>query len=66
MHLIARFPSVARRLQIPGMAAIALFSVAAFAYSQDNVLRWHDSLDRAAQAARTTGKPLFVVFRCVR
>ncbi|MBI3863537.1 MAG: hypothetical protein HY290_16730 [Planctomycetia bacterium] len=36
------------------------------ASAQDKVLRWHDNLDRAAQASRESGKPLFVVFRCVR
>jgi hypothetical protein len=66
MQIFAKFPLPGRRLRIPGAAAVALFGVAAFAYAQDNVLRWHDSLDRAAAAARTTLKPLFVVFRCVR
>lgn len=34
--------------------------------AQEKIARWHDSLDRGAAAARQTGKPLFVVFRCVR
>ena len=50
---------------MPGIAAVAIFGMAALASAQDNVLRWHDGLDRAAQAARTTGKPLFVVLRWV-
>jgi len=66
MHLFANFSSIPRRIQFPAVAALALFSVASFASAQDKVLRWHDSLDRATAAARTTGKPVFVVFRCVR
>ncbi len=34
--------------------------------AQEKIARWHDSLERGAKAARETGKPLFVVFRCVR
>jgi hypothetical protein len=36
------------------------------ASAQEKILRWHDDLGRGAEAARTSGKPLFVVFRCVR
>jgi hypothetical protein len=39
---------------------------AAPAAAQDRIQRWHDSLDRGVEAARKSGKPLFVVFRCVR
>lgn len=28
--------------------------------------RWHDRLSTAVDEARATGKPLMVVFRCVR
>lgn len=36
------------------------------AQAQGPLLRWHDRIDRGAAAARESGKPLFVVFRCVR
>jgi len=36
------------------------------AAAQDKIQRWHDNLERGAKAARESGKPLFVVFRCVR
>jgi hypothetical protein len=39
---------------------------AAGASAQEKILRWHDSLERGIEAARKSGKPLFVVFRCVR
>lgn len=47
---------------------IALLSIGgAEAAAQSTPLRWHeDNLDRAAQLSRTSGKPLFIVFRCVR
>lgn len=35
-------------------------------HAQDRADRWHNDLERGRAAARTSGKPLFVVFRCVR
>lgn len=46
--------------------AAILGAVALPAAAQDKILRWHDNLERAVQVARESGKPLFVVFRCVR
>ena len=34
--------------------------------AQTRYLGWHTDLDEAAQVAKQTGKPLFVVFRCER
>jgi len=34
--------------------------------AQTNVVRWHSNLKAGAQLAHDTGKPLMVVFRCVR
>jgi hypothetical protein len=45
---------------------IVLLAAAGPAAAQEKVLRWHDNLDRGAAAARVSGKPIFVVFRCVR
>jgi hypothetical protein len=33
--------------------------------AQVRILRWHTTLESAQQAARDSGKPLFIVFRCV-
>src|SRR5437868_13641992 len=45
----------------------ALFAaMSGTAAAQDKIQRWHDNLERGAKAARESGKPLFVVFRCVR
>jgi len=48
------------------LIAVVLAATAAWATAQDKLLRWHDNLERGAAAARSSGKPLFVVFRCVR
>ena len=34
-------------------------------FAQVRILRWHTTLESAQQAARDSGKPLFIVFRCV-
>jgi len=49
-----------------GVIAMLFVFAAGTAAAQDKIQRWHDNLDRGAQAARESGKPLFVVFRCVR
>ena len=36
------------------------------AQGQSQVSGWHTRLDDAQAAARETGKPIFLVFRCVR
>jgi hypothetical protein len=51
---------------IAGLTALFLVLSAATAAAQDKIQRWHDSLDRGVEAARKSGRPLFVVFRCVR
>ena len=52
--------------RIAGLAALVVVLSAAAAAAQDKIQRWHDNLDRGIEAARKSGKPLFVVFRCVR
>ena len=49
--------------------AAVLFGVALVpvpVHAQSQVQGWHTDLNSAREAARRTGKPLFVVFRCVR
>lgn len=46
-------------LAIAGLSATA-------AADETGTLRWHDNLNAGAARARQSGKPLFVVFRCVR
>jgi hypothetical protein len=48
------------------LIALVLAATIGRAASQDQVLRWHDNLEQGAAAARESGKPLLVVFRCVR
>lgn len=53
-----------RRLLTSFAGVIALCATAPL-FAQ-NYAGWHGSLDRAAEVAAKTGKPLFVVFRCER
>jgi len=48
------------------LPVLALLLTGAPASAQEKILRWHVDLGRGAEAARASGKPLFVVFRCVR
>jgi hypothetical protein len=48
------------------MPVLALLLTGAPVSAQEKILRWHDELGRGVEAARASGKPLFVVFRCVR
>lgn len=34
--------------------------------AQDAIPGWHTNLDEARKLAESTGKPLFITFRCVR
>lgn len=45
---------------------LCLFVPAVPAFAQAQVSGWHSDLDSARKVAHETGKPLFVVFRCVR
>jgi hypothetical protein len=52
---------------------VALLAGAAFwltgdavCQAQTNIARWHSNLKEGVQLAHDTGKPLMVVFRCVR
>jgi len=34
--------------------------------AQDSIPGWHSNLEEARKLAESTGKPLFITFRCVR
>lgn len=34
--------------------------------AQETIPGWHTNLDEARKLAESTGKPLFITFRCVR
>lgn len=48
------------------LAVMGLVATHSIASAQDNLLRWHVNLNRGVENSRDSGKPLFVVFRCVR
>jgi hypothetical protein len=52
-------------LQFAMLFAVAGFPIPAVV-AQDAVPGWHTNLDDACRAAEANGKPLFIVFRCVR
>lgn len=35
-------------------------------FAQETVSGWHSNLEDARKLAESTGKPLFITFRCVR
>lgn len=51
---------------IVGLGLLALCGLGTSANAQTPAIRWHGDLKQAADLSRTSGKPLFVVFRCVR
>ena len=48
-----------------GIAALLLLASNS-TFAQDTVPGWHSNLAQAQQLAEESGKPLFIVFRCVR
>lgn len=45
---------------------VSLLWSASAGFAQEAISGWHDNLDRARKIAREQGKPLLIVFRCVR
>ncbi len=55
--------------RVLAVVAIFLFSLTAlepFGVAQETIPGWHTNLEDARKLAETTGKPLFITFRCVR
>ena len=48
------------------VAALLLAGLSGAAQAQARVPRWHERIETAAETARESGKPLLIVFRCVR
>ncbi|MDB5338980.1 MAG: hypothetical protein JWN70_4599 [Planctomycetaceae bacterium] len=48
------------------LLVLLFVALTASASAQEKVSGWHTDLDSASKLARESGKPLFVVFRCVR
>jgi hypothetical protein len=51
---------------IAGATLLLTCGFGSTADAQTTAARWHGDLKQGAEASRTSGKPLFVVFRCVR
>ncbi len=48
------------------LAVVLFMAVVSPVAAQEQITGWHTDLDAACKVARQSGKPLFVVFRCVR
>ena len=49
------------------IAALLWFTFTSnLSFAQENIPGWHSNLEQARRIAEETGKPLFIVFRCVR
>jgi hypothetical protein len=59
LHMMTRLSTV---VVLAGSLLLGAGQLAA----HEPLLRWHDRLEIAQQKARESGKPIFVVFRCVR
>jgi hypothetical protein len=62
--LIALLDSRNALVRSLGLILASLWLTPAFAQTQ--VQGWHTRLEEAQRIARETGKPIFLVFRCVR
>ena len=58
------------RISCFGFRALAVLAVLLLTggrvVAQETFAGWHTSLERGAELSRESGRPLFVVFRCVR
>lgn len=45
---------------------VGLMMVGQVGLAQESVPGWHSNLEDARKLAESTGKPLFITFRCVR
>lgn len=58
--------SVARVLAWMAVVTCGLVMLGQNSFAQDAIPGWHTNLDEARKLAESTGKPLFITFRCVR
>lgn len=58
--------NVARVLTWIAVVNCSLMMLGQINFAQDAIPGWHTNLDEARKLAESTGKPLFITFRCVR
>lgn len=58
--------SVARVFGAGLLAVVGLAMFTSRSIAQETIPGWHTNLDDACKLAESTGKPLFITFRCVR
>ena len=54
------------RIDVVFAAVAALALVGRASLAKEMIPGWHSNLDEARRQAESTGKPLFITFRCVR
>lgn len=58
--------SVARALAWVVVLIVGVVMLGQRSMAQDAIPGWHTNLEEARKLAESTGKPLFITFRCVR
>ena len=48
------------------VVCLGLMLLGQLGMAQETVPGWHNNLEEARKLAESTGKPLFITFRCVR
>ncbi len=54
------------RVLVGMLILVGLISLGSVGLAQETVPGWHSNLEEARKLAESTGKPLFITFRCVR
>lgn len=63
------YPLSIHSLALRACTAVLIFSIVLIgqqSVAQETIPGWHTNLDDACKLAESTGKPLFITFRCVR
>ena len=58
--------SVSRASAWIAVVVFSLLSLGQCSVAQEAIPGWHTNLEDARKLAESTGKPLFITFRCVR
>ena len=58
--------SVSRASAWIAVVVFSLMMLSQRGVAQDAIPGWHTNLEEARKLAESTGKPLFITFRCVR